>query len=125
MTTKDFNQFLKPLGLTWDHNNAPITNGEDFAIAPGWFGITAELITDLISLGWDRVVFQVKEKNGQGRFYLGDNIFNGGDNHKLLERIKQWEKLTATTCCWCGGTDGVAMINAGLGGTVCNKCNVF
>ena len=51
-----------------------------------------ELIEDLIVLGWDKEVTQVKEKYGTLRFYI-----NGG-THEIHDRIEKAEADSAHIC---------------------------
>lgn len=65
-------------------------------VGPGWKKIVEDLIDDLISLGWDGTILQVKEKFGTLRFYIGSG------NEALWARISEAENLSAVTCEVCG-----------------------
>jgi hypothetical protein len=40
-------------------------------VGEGWHALVSELVDDLLRLGWDGEVHQVKEKFGGLRFYIG------------------------------------------------------
>jgi phage FluMu protein Com len=76
------------------------------------------LAEDLIALGWDRVLHQVKQKFGGLRFYIGGRVvldFHGGDKLQSIEvttrkgayealahRIAEAEKESLKICEECG-----------------------
>lgn len=119
MTTQEFNAFLQAQELKWLHNQEPVVscNDEygDFWFGSGWNALTAELITDLIALGWDRQVAQVKEKFGGGRFYIG------AGTREIHDRIMQWGRGTFETCEFCGTKEGVTTSGNWLK-TLCTSC---
>jgi hypothetical protein len=51
-----------------------------------------QLLDDLLELGWDGVVYQVKEKFGGLRFYIGA----GSD--EIHERVQQAEDESYSVC---------------------------
>ena len=58
--------------ITWAFSGRPATLEEvqqqvDF----GWNTLVKELIAELFSLGWDGKLYQIKEKFGGLRFYIG------------------------------------------------------
>ena len=65
-------------------------------VGPGWGDILTRLIDDLFELGWDGRVFQVKEKFGGLRFYVGSA------NKAIYERIHAAENESFETCEQCG-----------------------
>ena len=67
-----------------------------FAVDDGWLPIIKTLIEDLIELGWDKQVCQVKEKFGGLRFYI-----NGGSD-EIFNRISKAENESYETCEVCG-----------------------
>jgi hypothetical protein len=71
-------------------------SGNDGIVGLGWLPILDKLAEDLIALGWDRSVAQIKEKFGGLRFYIDD----GTD--AMYARIKQAEKECDETCEYCG-----------------------
>ncbi len=65
-------------------------------IRRGWFGIVKELVEDLIALGWNRELRQVKEKFGTLRFHIGPC------DEPLQERIIAAREHSAEVCELCG-----------------------
>lgn len=63
---------------------------------PGWLPLVEELVQDLIKMGWDRDLHQIKEKFGTLRFYIGQ------DTPEMRERIMEAEKRTSSICDTCG-----------------------
>jgi len=66
------------------------------SVGPGWHPIIERLINDLIKLGWDEKVIQVKEKFGGLRFYI-EQV-----SDVLYDRIEAARKETYQTCETCG-----------------------
>jgi hypothetical protein len=66
----------------------------------GWADIIDRLITDLVALGWNRDVVQIKEKFGGLRFYISSD--SGG----LHKRIAKAEEESFETCEVCGEIGG-------------------
>jgi len=116
MTKEEFDDFLKPLGLIWDWTNQPVENSAGFEIGSGWYELTKNLITDLIALGWDKRICQVKEKFGGGRFYIDEH------NEETFQRIQAWENDTFKTCEQCGSTNSVTTGGKGWEVTLCDTC---
>jgi hypothetical protein len=76
-------------------------NGSEYEFKPdllgkGWETILIDLYDDLIKLGWDRHLYQYKEKFGGLRFYIGYG------NEFIFDRISQAEGLSMHTCMDCG-----------------------
>jgi len=71
-------------------------SGFDGTVGPGWIPILDRLAEDLIKMGWDRDLHQVKEKFGTLRFYVG------AETDEMNKRINQAEDETAVTCEECG-----------------------
>lgn len=95
MNEEEFTAFLQPFGLYWEWTNKQIIDTSGFDIGPGWYEITAKLITDLIDLGWNKRIYQVKDKFGGGRFYIDETP-------AFYDRIRTWEAATFETCSSCG-----------------------
>lgn len=70
--------------------------GFDGSVGDGWIDILDRLATDLIAMGWDRDLHQVKEKFGTLRFYIGEG------SEEMWDRIRQAEEESAVTCETCG-----------------------
>lgn len=73
-------------------NKSPITDSYVFGVGEGWFPIIKELIEDLISMGWNKQITQVKEKFGGLCFYI-----NGGTD-EIYDRIIEAERKSYTIC---------------------------
>ncbi len=85
-----------------------------FAVDTGWFQLIKDLIEDLIELGWDKQVCQVKEKFGGLRFYI-----NSGSD-EIFKRISEAENLSYKTCETCGQV-GELRTDIGWYTTLCDE----
>jgi len=65
-------------------------------VGKGWHDILLRLYDDLVDLGWDYSLLQVKEKFGGLRFYIGLG------SNEIHERISQAERESLETCEECG-----------------------
>jgi hypothetical protein len=99
MTDEEFSAFLESIGGLengWYTGRDTIKARGFFSIDNGWLGIAQRLIVDLIELGWDKQICQVKEKFGGLRFYtnaISDDMWN---------RIRLAEDASYMTCEKCG-----------------------
>jgi hypothetical protein len=84
---------------------------ELYAGLKGWGNIIRSLIDDLFSLGWDGQIFQIKEKFGGLRFYIGSGT------KEMHDRIVQAEREAYRTCIECG--EPGTQTNAGWVLTLC------
>ena len=84
-------------------------------VPAGWFGLVKELTEDLIRLGWDRRVLQVKEKFGTLRFYISQR------EDSLVNRTIAAKEQSATVCQDCGGP-GKWFEDGGWVATLCDPC---
>ena len=74
LTDKEFNEYLISIdGLINANNGEKILNTDFFQIGQGWNLLVKNLIEDLIKMGWNKEVTQVKEKFGGLRFYVTEN----------------------------------------------------
>ena len=99
MTREEMNDYLESIGGLENgmYSNKPkITSCDFFDVQVGWYPLIKNLIDELIRLGWDKQVTQVKEKFGGLRFYI-----NGGSN-EIYNKITEAEKLSHETCELCG-----------------------
>jgi hypothetical protein len=95
MTDQEMNDFLQSIGGLkngYYSDKEPITDAGFFECGPGWYPLLRDLITDLIALGWDKQVCQVKEKFGGLRFYVN------GMSDEMHARIKIAEDASYETC---------------------------
>lgn len=99
MTREEMNDYLESIGGLENgmYSNKPkITSCDFFDVQVGWYPLIKNLIDELITLGWDKKVTQVKEKFGGLRFYI-----NGGSD-EIYNKITEVEKLSHETCELCG-----------------------
>ena len=95
MNEQEMNEFLQSIGGLkngYRSNAEPIIAAGFFECNSGWYLLIKELIEDLVELGWDREVCQVKEKFGGLRFYI-----NAGSD-EIHDRITEAEKASYETC---------------------------
>lgn len=95
MTEQEMNDFLKSIdGLKSGYraDAEPIMDTGIFECGPGWYPLLKDLITDLIALGWNKEICQVKEKFGGLRFYINE----GSD--EIYDRISEAEYESYQTC---------------------------
>jgi hypothetical protein len=91
--------------------------GRDGTVGPGWVPILDRLAEDLIKLGWDRDLAQVKEKFGTLRFYVNRST------KEMDERINQAESESEKTCETCGKPGSVR--GEGWVVAICDECEVI
>lgn len=99
MTREEMDAFLESIGGLnngYYTNRPPIKSRGFFSVSDGWLGIIKRLIEDLIELGWDKEICQVKEKFGGLRFYI-----NTG-SEEIWQRIQLAESASYITCEKCG-----------------------
>lgn len=116
MTKEEMNKFLESIGgldngFYPDRN--PIKDSGFFECGNGWYPLIKDLITDLIELGWDKQVCQVKEKFGALRFYI-----NAGSD-EIFKKIHSYENQSYETCETCGEKGELRLV--GWYKTLCNK----
>jgi hypothetical protein len=80
----------------WRPDRPPITSSDYFDCNKGWYPLIQKLIEDLIQLGWDKQITQVKEKFGGLRFYI-----NSGST-EIYDRISEAERASYSICEDCG-----------------------
>jgi len=97
LTDKEFNEYLISIdGLINANNGEKILNTDFFQIGQGWNLLVKNLIEDLIALGWDKQICQVKEKFGGLRLYI-----NAGSD-AVFDRISKAERDSYDICEVCG-----------------------
>ena len=112
---KELNEYLISIGgLTNVFNGNKITDTDFFVVGSGWNLIIKNLIQDLIRLGWNKEVIQVKEKFGGLRFYINE----GTD--AIHERIGQAE-LESMKTCEITGKPGKLRTDIGWYRTLCDE----
>ena len=99
MTDEEFSAFLESIGGLengWYTGRDPIKARGFFSVDNGWLGIVQRLIVDLIELGWNKQICQVKEKFGGLRFYTNEC------SDDMWNRIRLAEDASYLTCEKCG-----------------------
>jgi hypothetical protein len=110
-------QFPKPIMLI-GANGREYDAEEYFARGMGgWAPLVRQLIWDLVHMGWNRHLNQIKEKFGGLRFYTGSLTELQG------ARIRKAEREAKQTCIQCGSKEDVTTKT--VGGwiqTLCAEC---
>ena len=79
--------------ITWAFSGRPATLEEvQRQVGFGWNTLVKELIAELFDLGWDGKLYQIKEKFGGLRFYIGE----GSD--EIHDAIQAAEDRSYRTC---------------------------
>jgi len=116
MNEQEMNEFLQSIGglANGYRQGDVIMDAGFFECGPGWNQLIKDLITDLIVLGWNQEICQVKEKFGGLRFYI-----NAGSD-EMYDRIGQAEALSYETC-EITGRPGKLRQNLGWWETLCDE----
>jgi len=115
LTDKELNEYLISIGgLTNVFTGNNITDSDFFVVGSGWNLLIKNLIQDLIRLGWNKEVIQVKEKFGGLRFYINE----GTD--EIHQRIAQAE-LESMKTCEITGKPGKIRTDIGWHRTLCDE----
>jgi hypothetical protein len=113
---REFLTLLAPYDLRDGHNPGQPFAGERSYVGRGWHGLVKELIEDLIKIGWDREVLQIKEKLGTLRFHIKDR------RPEYLVRIEAAGEHSGETCELCGKAGGVRVSQSGWYYSRCDAC---
>jgi len=116
MKDNEMNEYLESIGGLENGfypDKDPIKDSGFFECGNGWYPLIKDLITDLIELGWDKQVCQVKEKFGALRFYIN----TGSD--EIFKKIHSYENQSYETCETCGEKGELRLV--GWYKTLCNK----
>jgi|HubBroStandDraft_2_1064218.scaffolds.fasta_scaffold00002_59 hypothetical protein len=98
MTTEQFEAWLVSIGgLVNGHyaDRPPITTNI-CECGGGWLQLIHDLIEELIALGWNKEICQIKEKFGLLRFYTN------GMTEPMWEALRRAERRSLQTCEVCG-----------------------
>lgn len=115
LTDKELNEYLISIGgLTNVFTGNKVTDSDFFQVSLGWNLIIKNLIQDLIRLGWNKEVIQVKEKFGGLRFYINE----GTD--EIHQRIGEAE-LESMKTCEITGRPGKLRTDIGWYRTLCDE----
>jgi hypothetical protein len=93
----ELEKYLESIGGVIDWRNRIYTTPKIFQVDEGWYPLIQNLIQELVELGWDKKISQVKEKFGGLRFYT-DNTTD-----EMKKVISKYEILSYETCEICGG----------------------
>jgi hypothetical protein len=86
ITDKELTEYLISIdGLINGYYGNKITDSNFFEVSPGWNLLIKNLIQDLIILGWDKEVIQVKEKFGGLRFYINEGT---SEIHQRIAKVE-------------------------------------
>ena len=103
---QDFNDFLSSIGGLvngYYPNREPILSFGICECDEGWLMLIQNLIKELIEIGWNKEIRQIKEKFASLRFYT-NGLPDGG-----FEIIHKYEELSFQTCEICGSTENVSV----------------
>jgi ribosomal protein L37AE/L43A len=105
---------LEPLLLDNIRNNR--YSGFDGVVGNGWVPLLDKLCSDLVDLGWNRQILQIKEKFGTLRFYARETTV---EMDNLIHKAEQDSSRICESC----GEFAVLRTDRGWLKTLCNKCN--
>ena len=117
MNKEQMDEFLQSIGgfkNGFNLESNPITDSDFFEVGLGWFTLIKDLITDLIELGWNKEVCQVKEKFGGLRFYIN------AATSEVHKRISQAE-IESMNICEVTGKPGKLRTDIGWYRTLCDE----
>ena len=116
MTDQEVNEFLESIGgLKSAYYPDRILKHRMFECGPGWNKLICDLIKDLIDIGWNKEIAQIKEKFGTLRFYPG------GCTTEQWKLIEEAERKSSTICEYCGSKDA-KLYTDGWYTTECKNC---
>lgn len=100
--------------MNWGYSGRPATKEDIFAcVGPGWKSLLDNLVDELLVLGWDGTIMQVKEKFGGLRFYIGA----GSD--EVHDVVRKAEAASTYICETCG--EPGQLVTRGWWHTACPK----
>jgi hypothetical protein len=99
-----------------DPKDAASYTGDSGFIGPGWMPILERLAADLVALGWNRQLHQVKQKFGALRFYIG------AGTDAIAGRIEEATAESLKTCEECGERASLIKTASGWWRTLCPPC---
>lgn len=117
MKKEEMDKFLQSIGGLKNGfypDREPIIDSDFFHVGEGWYPLIKQLIEDLIKLGWNKEVCQVKEKFGGLRFYINDA------SDEVHCRIMKAEDESYTIC-EVTGKDGKLRTDIGWYITLCDE----
>lgn len=115
ISDEEFTKFLESIGGLENgfySDREPIKDSEFFCIGNGWLGLVKILIEDLIELGWNKQICQVKQKFGGLRFYINEG------SKEMFDKIAEAENKSYEICEKCGESG-----NPTKGGWITTLCD--
>ena len=117
MTDQEVDKYLESIGgLKSAYYPDRILKHRMFECGSGWNELICNLIKDLIGIGWNKEIGQIKEKFGTLRFYPG------GCTEEQWKLIREAERKSATVCECCGTIENVKLYTDGWYTTKCLSC---
>lgn len=118
MTVEEFEDYLVSIGglKNGHYPDRPNIVTCLCSCGDGWLQLVHDLIEELIEAGWDKQIYQIKEKFGTLRFYIATG------SNEIWEIIEKYEQLSEKTCENCGSEEDVTTTNEGWVRTLCSKC---
>ena len=115
LTYKKLDDYLESIGgLTHGYTGNKILTSDFFEVSQGWNQILKDLISDLIKMGWNREIIQVKEKFGTLRFYINEGT---DDIHRRIAKAE----MESATICEATGKPGKLRNDLGWWRTLCDE----
>lgn len=98
MTEKEFEEYLESIGGLENgyYTDRPPIVKNMCECSDGWLQLIKNCIEELIAIGWDKEICQIKEKFGGLRFYTNGLTDEG---HAI---VSKYEDLSYETCEVCG-----------------------
>lgn len=92
MSKEEMDDFIKSKEIINGYSGGKITSSNFLTVGEGWYSLIKRLIEDLIELGWNKEIVDVKEKFGTIRFYINEG------NDKIFKRIVDAEVESSKIC---------------------------
>ena len=99
---EEYRKKLSDRGINWP--------SAGFEVGPGWMNLVTKLLDNIISLGWDKDLHQIKQKFCGMRFYVGNA------SAEIRALIDKAEEKAHDICEYCGieGLGGVDKVGMNL-----------
>lgn len=115
----EFEMFLESIGGVESayKDGLILKNRYYFEVGDGWLPLIQKLIEDIIALGWNKRISQVKEKFGGLRFYIDSYT------DEISKVISEAENKSYSICENCGDVGCLRKtVNGSYYFTSCDKC---
>jgi hypothetical protein len=115
LTYKELDDYLVSIdGLIHGYTGNKILSSDFFEVSQGWNQLIKDLISDLIKMGWNKEIIQVKEKFGTLRFYINEGT---DDIHRRIAKAE----IESATICEATGKPGKLRTDLGWHRTLCDE----